>query len=135
MSEVIINAENHIVGRLASYLAKELLKGETILVVNVEKAVLSGNPKAVVKEYKKKIARGDPYHGPFYPKNPDLILKRIVRGMLPYKKKHGKEALKRLKVFISVPDQLKGKEFVQIEQAKNKLECKFITLEELVKRL
>ncbi len=124
----VINAEDCIAGRLASLVAKRLLKGEEIVVVNAEKAIVSGNPKAVEKFFSEKIKRGDPYYGPFYPKPPERILRRIVRGMLPFGKSRGREAYRRLKVYRSVPDEFKGKEMETMGNAKGKLEHKFVYL-------
>jgi large subunit ribosomal protein L13 len=45
---------------------------------------------------------------------PDRILRRTVRGMLPFTQYRGRAAYKRLKVFIGVPSEL-GK--VQAEKA------------------
>ena len=130
----IVNAENHILGRIATHIAKDLLNGKTIYVVNAEKTVISGNPKYIQSVYAERRKRGDPYHGPFFPKTPQGIFKRAVRGMLP-KNPRGRNALKRLKVYISIPDEFKGKEFKEYEKAKNKLKTQYITLSELSKRL
>ncbi len=130
-----IDAEDQVVGRLASNVAKMLLEGEEIMIFNAEKSIITGNPVANKKIFFEKIERGDPYHGPFYPKRPDRILKRIVRGMLPYKKPRGRDALKRLKVFNSVPEEFKDKELKKIEGAENKHKYKFVTLAEISKRL
>ena len=73
MNETYIDASNMVAGRLASKIVKELMKGERIIVVNAEKSVLSGNPKYLIENYTEKTERGDPYHGPFYPKEPDRI--------------------------------------------------------------
>ncbi len=130
----IIDATDCIAGRLASHVAKELLRGNEIYIVNAEKAVITGNKSFVINHFKEKISRGDPYHGPFYPRKPERILKRIVRGMLPYKKPRGREAFKRLKVFISVPDELKNEDKIKIKNLINKSE-RYITLGELSEKL
>jgi len=130
----IVNAENHILGRLATFVAKELLSGNTLYIVNAEKVVVSGNPKYIHSFYTQRLERGDPYHGPFFPKTPEGIVRRTIRGMLP-KNSKGRTALKRLRVYISVPEELSGKEFKTYEKAENKLRSKFMTLEELSKRL
>lgn len=129
---IIYNAENQILGRLSSAIAKKLLQGEKVFVVNVEKSVLSGNPKHKIQFYLQRIQRGDPLHGPFFPKQPDEIFRRTVRGMLPWDKPRGRKAFKNLKVFIGVPEELENKEFKKVENADaNKLKTKYITLEEL----
>jgi large subunit ribosomal protein L13 len=128
----IYDAENQIVGRLATAIAKDLLKGENVVVVNAEKAVLSGSPRFKKEFYLQRIQRGSPKHGPFFPKQPDGIFRRAVRGMLPWDKPKGREAFKRLKVYVGVPEEFKNKKFEKIANADaNKLKCKYITLGEL----
>ncbi|MBW2966273.1 50S ribosomal protein L13 [Candidatus Woesearchaeota archaeon] len=129
---MIVNADSAILGRLATKISKELLKGENIVVINSEKIVISGNPKAVFKKFHEKRKIGDPHKGPFYPRYPDRMFKRVVRGMLPYKKERGKKALRKLKVCIGNPDDLKGE---KISKTSDDLRSKFITLEQLCKRL
>ncbi len=131
----LINAEDCIAGRLASLVAKRLLKGEDIVIVNAEKSIVSGNPKAVEEFFSEKVKRGDPYHGPFYPKSPEGVLRRIVRGMLPFHKPRGREAYRRLKVYRSVPEELKVGEMETIGKAKAKLEHKFVYLGKICKKL
>jgi large subunit ribosomal protein L13 len=129
---IVIDAENQILGRIASKIAKKLLEGEKIFVVNCEKAVISGNPKYAVKKYLQKIQRGDPKHGPFFPRTPDGIFRRTVRGMLPWDRAKGRKAFKNLKVFIGIPEELKNEKFEKISEADaSKLKCEYITLEEL----
>ena len=132
MENIIIDVENCIAGRSASVVAKELLKGKRVKIVNAEKAVISGDPKNTVNIFKQRIERGDPYKGPFYPKDPDRILKRMIRGMLPYKKPMGKRAFKGLRVYVSVPEDIKDME--RIKGVESKLHT-FITLEKLSARL
>lgn len=132
---IIYDAENQILGRLCSAIAKKLLAGEEVMVVNAERAVISGRPEMLVKKYFEKIKRGGPLRGPFFPKYPDQIFRRTVRGMLPWDRAKGRKAFKRLKVFIGVPEELKDKPKEKIEEASaDKLRLKmvkFITLEEL----
>lgn len=128
----IYDASNQIFGRFCSQLAKELLKGEKIIVVNSEKAILSGNPKFTQKKYLEKIQRGDPHKGPFFPRYPDQILRRTIRGMLPWDRAKGREAFRRLKVFIGIPEEFKNKPLLRIESADAKrLKTRYITLSEL----
>lgn len=128
----IYDAENQIVGRLASVVAKQLLGGEKIAVVNSEKAVLSGNPRQKTVFYHERVRRGDPIHGPFFPRQPNEILRRAVRGMLPWDRSRGRTAFKNLKVFIGVPDEFKGKTFERVALAEaSKLKVKYITLDDI----
>jgi large subunit ribosomal protein L13 len=132
--DMFIDAEGCIAGRLASITAKELLKGKTIYIVNAEKALLTGNPKYTINKMKEKVDRGDPYHGPFYPRRPDQIIKRFVRGMLPDKPR-GKEAMKKLRIYLSVPDELKEKEFTKPSGAVKSLSSKHINLGKVAEKL
>ncbi|TAL48107.1 50S ribosomal protein L13 [archaeon] len=128
----VYDAENQILGRMSSTVAKQLLNGEKVTIVNCEKAVLSGNAKSKKEFYSHRVKRGDPIHGPFFPKQPDNIFRRTVRGMLPWDRTRGREAYKNLKVFIGIPEELKGASFEKIGEADAaKLKRKYMTLNEV----
>lgn len=113
----IIDATDLIIGRLATRVAKSLLLGEEIVIVNSEKAIITGPKEKVFEKFKQNRERGIPMNGPYQPKRADHILKRTVRGMLPYKQEKGESALKRLTCFISVPEQYGESKFETIEEA------------------
>ncbi|MBD6955076.1 MAG: 50S ribosomal protein L13 [Thermoplasmata archaeon] len=113
----IIDATDHIVGRLSSKVAKMLLEGEEVIIINAEKSVITGNKEFIFKDYLEKWQRGSVRKGPHYPRMPDRILRRTVRGMLPFKTSHGREAYKRLRVFIGVPENIDIKSAEKIEDA------------------
>ncbi|MBI2084541.1 MAG: 50S ribosomal protein L13 [Candidatus Aenigmarchaeota archaeon] len=128
----VYDAENQIVGRMSSRIAKELLKGEQVIVVNAEKAVMSGRPKQKISHYDERVKRGDPFHGPFFPKYPNEIFRRVVRGMLPWHQARGRNAFKNLKVYISVPEEFKENPREKIQAADaSKLRTTYITLGDL----
>ncbi|MDI9611002.1 MAG: 50S ribosomal protein L13 [Archaeoglobales archaeon] len=135
---VVIDASGHILGRLSSVIAKRLLSGERIVVVNAEKAVITGDKSAIFEKYKVKYDRGSKEKGPYFPKHPEKIFKRTVRGMLPWDSRRGREAYRRLRVFIGIPEELKDKSFQKVENAMlekvSKTE-KFVFLEEVSKHL
>lgn len=132
----IIDAKGLVLGRMASIIASRLLKGETIMIVNAEKTVISGKKQSTVKEAKTFLEVGHPKKGPFHPRRPDQIVRRTIRGMLPRKKSKGKQAFKRLRVFIEVPEELKGKEMQTIpEVSADNLKCPYITVGELAKEI
>ena len=132
----IINADGLIMGRMATMIAKRLLNGEEMVIVNSEKAVLSGKRKMKVEEAKKFLEAGSPERGPFHYRRPDRIVRKTVRGMLPYKQPKGKQAYKRLKVFIGIPNELKDKKIETIMDARaEKLTCPFFTVGELAKEI
>ena len=128
----IIDADGAVLGRLASFVAKELLCGEEIVVVNVNKSIISGKPSAVKERYQKRITRGSIHKGPFYPKGSDRIFKRTVRGMLP-KNKKGRDALKRLKIHVNQPEQFAEAE--KVVKRTDDLRCRFMKLGELARTL
>lgn len=133
---VLIDATGLIVGRMASTVAKRLLQGERITIVNAERAVISGKRLSRVKEAKRFLEVGHPGKGPYHPRRPDRILRRTVRGMLPRKKPKGQQAYRRLRVYIGFPEEFKGEEPQTISDAKaEKLKCPYITLGELAKEI
>ena len=133
---IIIDAKGLVLGRMASIIAKRLLQGETIMVVNAEKAVISGKKQSRVKAAKTFLEVGHPKKGPFHPRRPDRIVRRTIRGMLPWRKPKGKQAYKRLRVFIEVPEELKGKGMQTIpEVSADNLKCPYTTVGELAKEI
>ncbi|MFO7872663.1 MAG: 50S ribosomal protein L13 [Candidatus Undinarchaeales archaeon] len=133
----VIDATDLKAGRIASRIAKKALEGEEFIIINSEKAVISGSKETNFEKYSKKRDVGSRYRGPFFPKRSDRILRRTIRGMLPYKKKRGKEALKRIKTYIGVPEEFKDKKAETIEKAKigNVEKKRYIQLEKLSKKL
>lgn len=133
---VIIDAKGLVLGRMASIIASRLIRGEIITVVNAEKAVMSGKKQSKVIETKRFLEVGHPKKGPFHPKRPDRIVRRTIRGMLPWKKPKGKQAYKRLKVYIQIPKELEGKKMQTIpEVSASNLKCSYITVGELAKEI
>ncbi|MCX6694049.1 MAG: 50S ribosomal protein L13 [Methanomicrobiales archaeon] len=113
----VINGEGLILGRMASLVAKRALNGERIAIVNAEKAVISGTRARVLAQYRTKRMRGSTEGGPFYPRRPDHIVKRTIRGMLPYKRERGAGALKRVRVYVGVPVEFIALEMESPEEA------------------
>ncbi len=130
---MIIDATDLVLGRLATVAAKKSLMNEEVKIVNCENAVITGNRKRILSDFKQKYERGVPLKGPYFPKMPDRIVKRAVRGMLPYKKPKGREAYKRIKCYIGVPEELKGKSYETIEEANIKKlpNVKYVTIKEI----
>ncbi|MFP3985185.1 MAG: 50S ribosomal protein L13 [Candidatus Bathyarchaeia archaeon] len=132
----IVDANNLILGRMATIVAKRLLKGESIIIANAEKAVISGKKLNRVKEQKAKLEIGHPRKGPYFYRQPDRFVKRVIRGMLPRQKPKGIEAYKRLRVFIGVPQEFKDHPMETIFEANaEKLKCPYVTVGELVKEI
>lgn len=130
----IIDASGATLGRLSTKTAKRLLNGEEIAIVNSEKAIISGKKPAVKNIYKQKRKVGTYRKGPFFPRTPDRIVRRTIRGMIPYQTPHGRAAFKRLRCYIGIPKEFEGKKFEEIENAK-KQPVDYITIEELSRSL
>lgn len=120
----IIDAQGLVLGRLASSISKRLLDGEEIVIVNAEKIIISGNKDFIYARYKQRVDRASISNprvlGPKYPRRPDDIFRRTVRGMLPYRKPHGRAAYKNLKVNVGIPKELEGQEITIVEEAQPK---------------
>ena len=135
--KIFMDAENAILGRLCSEVAKYLLEGFAVNIVNCEKAVISGKKHSVLNEYRamhKIHTHTNPRRGPFHPKRPDRLVRRTVRGMLPWKKSRGREAFHGLMTYISVPSEFSKAELIKPKFADSeKLTCKKITVGDLCK--
>ena len=132
----LVNADGLILGRMASKVAKRLLNGEELIIVNAEKAILSGKRKNKIEEAKQFLEVGAPMRGPFHYRRPDRIVRKTVRGMLPYSQPKGKNAYARLKVFMGVPIPLKGQPMDTVPEAQAaKLKGPRLTLLELAKEV
>jgi large subunit ribosomal protein L13 len=114
----VVDATGLILGRAASCLAQRLLAGESIVVVNAEQAVVTGSRSTVLATYVAARARGSVRSGPHFPRYPDRIFRRTVRGMLPHLRSRGKTAFARLVVHIGVPAELSGAPRTTIAEAK-----------------
>ena len=132
----LVNAEGLIVGRMCSKVAKRLLNGEEVIILNAEKAVFSGKKKSKVFEAHIFLEVGAPERGPFHYRRPDRFLRKAVRGMLPFKQPKGKSAYKRLKCYLGVPLNLEGKEMITFSEASStNLKGPHFTLGELASEI
>ena len=113
---MIIDAKNLILGRLASFAAKQSLLGKEVNIVNCEEAVVTGNKNYIFEKYKDKLEKGSMRKGPFFYRRADRFIKRVVRGMLPYKKENGKKAFKRIRCYVGVPKELINKKTEDLKE-------------------
>lgn len=121
VEHAVVDGTDHIAGRLASNVAKLLLEGKRVSIVNCDKIMISGTRKNIVNEYRKFLEISSiihPEHGPYHPRRPDTIITRMIRGMLPRKKPSGLTAHKRLRAHIGSPRELKSFKKIQFEKAK-----------------
>ena len=131
---LIIDAEGATLGRLSTNVAKKLLNGENVAIINSEKAIISGKKPAIKEHYKKKREVGTYRKGPFFPRTAERIVKRSIRGMIPYQKPHGRAAFKRLKCYTGIPKEFEGEKFEKIKEAE-KRPVDFITIKDLSRSL
>ena len=126
----IIDGRNAVLGRLGSVVAQRIMDGEEIVVVNAESIVVTGERDMVFADYKARVDRGDTTKrkGPFYPRRADLLFKRSVRGMIPWTSTSGREAYRRLHVFVGIPKQFADAEMEKVEDASKKISGKYTTL-------
>ena len=121
---IVVDATDHIAGRLSSNVAKLLKQGHRVSLVNCEKIMYSGNRSNLIKEYREFLEINsiiNPKHGPVHYRRPDTIITKMIRQMLPYDRKpSGKESIKRLRAYIGSPKELKSLEKIQFEKAKIK---------------
>lgn len=136
----VFDAKNKILGRLASTVAKRLMQGKSVAIINAEKSIISGDKRLLKQKYETRInlqEKENPEHSPYWSRRPDFLVKRIVRGMLPYHRKaSGKAAYKRLVVFIGIPDAFKGATPIEVKtKAPKELYTDYISVGELSKML
>jgi large subunit ribosomal protein L13 len=133
---MIIDAKDMIVGRIATVAAKKALLGENVDIVNCEHAFITGKKSFLIADIKRRIDQGT-FKGPFISRMPDRFVRRIIRGMLPYKQEKGRKAFKRIMCYIGFPKELEGKEIVKIQEA-NMSKVKnldYMTIEDICNKL
>lgn len=118
----IIDGTNSVMGRLASYAAKEALKGDEIVVLNCDKVIITGNKDNIKQDFHEKRSRvGSSQKGPKHIKTSERIVKRVIRGMVPnFREGRGREAFKRVKCYNGVPEEFKNVKTIVIAKDKKK---------------
>ena len=128
----IIDGAGIVMGRLASFVAKEVLKGEEIVIVNCSEVVITGNKKMVKAEFQKERSKfGSSLKGPKHRRSSDRIVKRAIRGMLPnHRAGKGKEAFKKIKCYSKIPKEFENEKIIKMKQDKK---IKINKVSELIK--
>ncbi len=115
----VFDAKGKILGRLASTVAKQLMQGKKIAIINAEECIISGDKKVIKEKYKTRLnlqEKENPEHSPYWSRRSDFLVKRVIRGMLPYHRKStGKEAYKRLIVFVGTPEAFQKSKPIEIK--------------------
>jgi large subunit ribosomal protein L13 len=106
-ADVVVDASECILGRVGTRVAERALDGDSVAVINAERAIITGSEEDVMSTFRKRAEVGSD-RGPAYPKRPDMIFKRSIRGMLPHKKPRGREALENVRVYVGNPHDYEG---------------------------
>ena len=142
----LYDATNKILGRFCSQIAKRAILGEYIVIINAKDAIISGTKRDIHEKYLAKLnisTATNPRKGPFHERRPDTFMRRVIKQMLPRKKLRGKEALKRVNVYITdIPERFKSKyqklvptEIYNADKKRLSYYNKFITLDNLCQRI
>jgi large subunit ribosomal protein L13 len=103
---MIVDVKGLVAGRIATKVAKALINGESVVVLNAQDAVVVGNPTSIMEKYGRRVeARvlSNPHEGPKYSRIPSKIFRSMVRNMLPTKKRAKERLIKFLKVYNGLP--------------------------------
>ena len=133
MVNIIYDGTDAIFGRLASRVAKDLLKGESVDILNCEKIIVSGDKKLLAKKIlqKREMGSGGSIKGPKYPRVADKLVKRMIRGMLPWDRAKGRDAFRKLRVYVGD----KSKNGTDVIRLSHKKPMRFSSVEEIVRLL
>ena len=132
---IVVDGTNLIAGRVCSNVAKLLRKGNRVSIINCDKIMISGKKSSIIGEYEDFLKISSiihPRHGPFHPRRPATIIKRMIRGLLPKEKPSKKTDLARLRTYIGVPNEVRGFEKIQFENSKiTRVSSRYTTMSEL----
>jgi len=132
----VIDADGLILGRMASIVAKRLLNGESIDIVNAQNVVISGQRMNLVTEWKEFLKVGGRDKGPRHYRLPNMLVRKTVRGMLPCRIPKGMKAFRRLHVYIGVPDEFAAADKQRIPEAESsRLNRRFVKIGDLAESI
>ena len=131
---MIIDAKDRILGRVCTFAAKQILLGNKVDVINCEESVVSGNKASIIENYNRKLHRKAPTKGPYFYRRPDLLFRRTIRGMVPFKRSRGREAFRNVKCHIGVPENLKNDKAIRVGKVTEKLNSpEYLKVKEICK--
>lgn len=135
----VYDAEQMVVGRLGTKVAKAALLGDNIVIINVEKAIITGDPQSVISAWKERFdIRTSSRHdrGPLHERRPDKMVRKMIRGMLPWPTPRAKAALKRISVYIGTPERYADAEKIVLEDSRYRsMTQKYILVQDLSREL
>ena len=131
---IVVDGKGKIFGRLASKVSKMALLGQEVALVNAQEIIMSGNLQTAKEDYLLQLTqkhKADPTHSPKWPRVPYMFVKRLIRGMLPYKSQRGRDAFKRIRAYNDFPESLKKeaiKEFPSFDGSGQKKQFSILAL-------
>lgn len=124
--ELVIDATDHVAGKLGAFIAKKALEGCTIHVLCAESVVMTGPMKrhiSIYKSYLNKRNIVNPARGTFHYKEPSKYFRKMFRNMACRRTVRGKEALGRIFVYEGIPKEFENLERVVVPKALRKITC------------
>jgi large subunit ribosomal protein L13 len=131
--DIVVDGHNCILGRVATQVAKLSLSGNKIAIINAEHVIMTGSKTDIFARFQKRSEIGSD-SGPYYPKRPDRIVKRAIRGMLPYKRAKGRDAFERIRVYVGNPFEVEG-EVLPNTSLENPSAIRFVEIGEISEKL
>ena len=137
MVKIVYDGDEAVFGRIASLVAKDLLKGNSVDLINCEKMIVSGDKKLFAAKIlqKREMGSGGSTKGPKYPRTAEKLVKRMIRGMLPRDRAKGRDAYRRLKCFESGSDERKAVSGEDIVKPNHRKPMKFSSITEILRLL
>ncbi len=135
---MVIDAKGLVAGRIATKVAKSLINGESVIVLNAQDAVMTGTRNSIIEKFKRRVdaaVKSNPHYGPKYARIPDRMFRRMVRNMLPTTKRAKERLIKKLSVYNSVPAELAKEKAVTFEMFKCNERHAFMTFKEIALEL
>ena len=130
-NQILIDATMGVVGRMASYAAKKALLGNEVIIVNCDEAIVTGPKQPLIETYQTKMKYGGTsQRGPYASKVPEKMMRRAIRGMLPWPKSRAREVYRSVKCYNKVPFEFKDKEKLNFKKT---MKGKYMTLGQLSK--
>lgn len=131
---MIVDAKDNVAGRLASKVAKAIINGERVTVINSQELVMVGNKKSILEKFTTRVdgaVKSNPHYGPKYDRIPSKIFRRMVRNMLPTKKRAKERIIKQLRVFNTTAKGIDSKEAIIFEEIKFNHRNNYIKLKDV----
>ncbi len=132
---MIIDGSGLIMGRLASFAAKQVLENEPVVIVNCNEVIINGKQEITWKKYKDKDRLGSSRWGPFLTKTPAALMRRSVKGMLPRKRARGQEAYHGIICHNGMPEDIKPEQLASVKLLKKSHSARFTTLAKICEKI